>query len=60
MGCSPGLRELLPGPPCPSDNNLALEERGLAMTATALRFAYAFGGDGESNIKVCAEGACRA
>lgn len=26
---------------------LGLEQRGLALSATALRFAYAYGGDGE-------------
>ncbi|EFN50645.1 hypothetical protein CHLNCDRAFT_144044, partial [Chlorella variabilis] len=34
------------------DERLALEERGLALSATALRFAYSYGGDGETNIKV--------
>ena len=36
----------------PAEEQLALEERGLALSATALRFGYAYGGDGESNIKV--------
>lgn len=36
----------------PAEEQLALEDRGLALSATALRFAYAYGGDGESNIKV--------
>lgn len=36
----------------PADERLALEDRGLALTTTALRFAYSYGGDGESNVKV--------
>jgi len=30
---------------------LALEDRGLAMTTTALRVAYAAGGDGEVRLR---------
>jgi hypothetical protein len=36
-----------------AERRLALEERGLALSTTALRFAYSYGGDGETNIKVC-------
>jgi hypothetical protein len=35
-----------------AERRLALEERGLALSTTALRFAYSYGGDGETNIKV--------
>ena len=41
----PPLPHLLPGV-------LTLEERGLALSTTALRFAYSAGGDGECNIKL--------
>ena len=46
----------VPPPPRPAPPHLldllALEERGLVLSATALRFAYSAGGDGESNIKL--------
>eukprot|EP00887_Chlorella_sp_A99_P007742 scaffold20.g7742.t1 len=35
---------------------LALEERGLVISAAAARFSYSYGGDGESNIKARARG----
>lgn len=34
-----------------AEERLSLEDRGLALSATALRFAYSAGGDGESNLK---------
>lgn len=38
-----------------SPGALALEERGLALSASVVRFAYAYGGDGESVIKTDAQ-----
>ena len=36
----------------PADSTLALEEKGLAFTFSAVRAAYAAGGDCESDVRV--------